>query len=483
MKSLRSIIISVAVIVVLGILFALISALMLLQPQPVVEAEPTPTILPAKTPLPEPTDTSTPLPRSTIDTPLIATVNDQIITELTWNKATQLDAVMSDFAGQSAPSAEETLDRLVNEILVLNAVEALPSFDPADVESKLSALMANWQVSDDNLVRALNQADLTRADLTERVERLLQVEVAYTQLQQEQSDFNNWLITTRQQAEIGLYNPLNAPKTTEADSTDSTDSVDSIEEATETMPSPTATIQPTTMPDLPIGFNVDNLAPDFSLPTLDGETITLSAGRGKPTLINFWASWCPPCRRELPALQAAYETYGDTRTANGHTINFIAVDVKEDQATVSDFAQQLDLTFPIVLDSSGSVSNLDYRVSGLPTTIFLDANGVIVQRHVGPLDETLIDGYLEPILPAPPILSPEQPILLPISPTLSPEQPNIIKETTYLSKSPTPAPEMSDETISKATEFSLLDSTGETISLTDYREHVNIVMVFYRGHT
>ena len=456
MKSLRSIIISIAVIVVLGILFALISALMLLQPQPVVEAEPTPTILSTKTPLPEPTDTSTPPPRSTIDTPLIATVNDQIITELTWNKATQLDAVMSDFAGQSAPSDEETLDRLVNEILVLNAVDALPSFDPVDVESKLSALMTNWQVSDDNLVRALNQADLTRADLTERVERLLQVEAAYIQLQQEQSDFNNWLITTRQQAEIGLYNPLNAPQTTEADSTDSadsadsTDSVDSTEEATETMPSPTATIQPTTMPDLPVGFNVDNLAPDFSLPTLDGETITLSAGRGKPTLINFWASWCPPCRQELPALQAAYETYGDK-------INFIAVDVKEDQATVSDFAQQLDLTFPIVLDSSGSVSNLDYRVSGLPTTIFLDANGVIVQRHVGPLDEALIDGYLEPILPT---------------------EPTIIKETTYLSKS-----DISDETVSRTTDFSLLDSTGETVSLADYQGKSNIVLVFYRGHT
>ncbi|MDM8528814.1 redoxin domain-containing protein [Anaerolineales bacterium HSG24] len=443
MKSLQSVL--MIGILALAALLAMLAILALLQPQPVVEAEPTAIILPTKTPLPEPTDVSTktppePTPRPPVDdTPPIATVNDHVVTELTWNKATQLDAVMSGLAGQSVPSAEETLDRLVNEILVLDAVEALPSFDPADVESKLSTLMTNWQVSDDALIQSLNQAGLTRSDLDERLERLLQVEAAYIQLQAEQSDFKNWLVTSRQQAEIGLYNSLNIPEM-----------ITEIVEARSPQPSPPPEPTLIPLPDLPVGFNVDNLAPDFTLPTLNGETITLSAGRGKPTLINFWASWCPPCRQELPALQAAYETYGDK-------INFIAVDVKEDQATVSGFAQQLGLTFPIVLDSSGSVSNLDYRVLGLPTTVFLDANGVIVQRHVGPLDETLIDSYLEPILPT---------------------EPTIIKETTYL-----PQSDISDETVSRTTDFSLLDSTGETVSLADYQGKSNIVLVFYRGHT
>jgi thiol-disulfide isomerase/thioredoxin len=119
-----------------------------------------------------------------------------------------------------------------------------------------------------------------------------------------------------------------------------------------------------------------NAAPDFTLAQLSGDPLTLSNFRGKPALINFWATWCPPCRRELPALQAAYTAYQDD-------IGFVAVNVKEDPAPVTALVQELGLNFPIALDSDGQVSNIAYEVRGLPTTVFVDANGVVVARHIG----------------------------------------------------------------------------------------------------
>ena len=113
--------------------------------------------------------------------------------------------------------------------------------------------------------------------------------------------------------------------------------------------------------------------------------------RGKPVIINFWATWCPPCRRELPALQTAYAVYGDK-------IGFVAVAVKENKNKTASFVEELALTFPVALDRDGRVRNIAYNVRGLPTTIFVDANGVIAVRHVVPLDKATIDKYLTPLL-------------------------------------------------------------------------------------
>ncbi|MGB9722676.1 MAG: peroxiredoxin family protein [Chloroflexia bacterium] len=114
-------------------------------------------------------------------------------------------------------------------------------------------------------------------------------------------------------------------------------------------------------------------APDFALPALTGETLRLSDFRGRPVLVNFWNSWCPPCRTEMPELQRVHEALGDR-------VVILAVNLlyPEDRPEdVRAFAQEQGLTFPILLDSDGRVT-VDYRVASLPTSFFIDGRGKII---------------------------------------------------------------------------------------------------------
>jgi len=136
-------------------------------------------------------------------------------------------------------------------------------------------------------------------------------------------------------------------------------------------------------------------APDFTLKTMDGEEHKLSDDHGKPVLINFWTTWCPPCKSEMPDIQAAYEKYQD----KGFTVlsvNFTAEDKIKD---VSDFIAKYRLTFPVLLDNSGDVTAELYGVVGLPVSFFIDHKGVIRHIEVGGLRPEVIDQYIQEILP------------------------------------------------------------------------------------
>ncbi|HXV97474.1 MAG TPA: hypothetical protein VEC93_03560, partial [Anaerolineae bacterium] len=139
----------------------------------------------------------------------VATINNQIITQQAWQQATRLDAVMSQLAAQPIPTAEETLDRLINEIIVLEAAPALnQAVEEAQVKARIQALETNWQVGDEKVVSALAQAGLKRSDLEARVQRLIQVEAALQQLDSQEDDLTTWLTKARASAEIGLYHSL-----------------------------------------------------------------------------------------------------------------------------------------------------------------------------------------------------------------------------------------------------------------------------------
>lgn len=120
------------------------------------------------------------------------------------------------------------------------------------------------------------------------------------------------------------------------------------------------------------------LAPDFSLETIDGGEITLSALRGRIVVVNLWASWCPPCRAEMPAFQAVYEDFG----AQDLVVLAVNMTFQDSEAEASSFAAELGLTFPIALDHSGEIAE-SYRMRALPTTFFIDAEGIIRQVLVG----------------------------------------------------------------------------------------------------
>lgn len=128
------------------------------------------------------------------------------------------------------------------------------------------------------------------------------------------------------------------------------------------------------------------LAPDFSLQTLDGGVITMSELRGKPVIINLWASWCPPCRAEMPALQNIHDEFGD----QGLTILAVNATNQDDLDSAIAFVDEHQLTFPILLDTEGKVS-ASYQLRSLPTTFFVEASGIIQEVVVGgPMAEALL---------------------------------------------------------------------------------------------
>ena len=142
---------------------------------------------------------------------------------------------------------------------------------------------------------------------------------------------------------------------------------------------------------LPPAPAVGHPAPDITLTTVTGESFALSELRGKPVVLNFWATWCPPCRAELPELQAASQRYAGQ-------LDIIGVNQAEPAEGVAAFAQQFGLTFPIPLDANADTSRR-YAVRSLPTTFFVDRAGVIRHIQSGPLTEATLAQALQKVFP------------------------------------------------------------------------------------
>lgn len=144
--------------------------------------------------------------------------------------------------------------------------------------------------------------------------------------------------------------------------------------------------------DRPEGPTVGEEAPDFELATLDGKKVKLSELRGKGVLVNFWATWCPPCREEMPAIQEMYEKYEPLG------FEVVAVNIAESDVTAEAFARQLNLTFPIVMDRERDVVRL-YRVGPLPSSYFIDPEGKVHTKFTGEINIAQLEPLINEILP------------------------------------------------------------------------------------
>jgi peroxiredoxin len=133
-------------------------------------------------------------------------------------------------------------------------------------------------------------------------------------------------------------------------------------------------------------------APDFDLQTLDGEALALADLAGKPLLINFWATWCAPCRLEMPELEAISRDYADTGLV------VVGVNQEEASAQVQPFVDELDLSFPILMDLDGDMSDA-YGAFLLPMSIFVNPQGQVTAVHRGILTRDLADEYLRATIP------------------------------------------------------------------------------------
>jgi cytochrome c biogenesis protein CcmG, thiol:disulfide interchange protein DsbE len=138
---------------------------------------------------------------------------------------------------------------------------------------------------------------------------------------------------------------------------------------------------------------VGRVAPEFTLALLDGEQRTLSDLRGQPVVLNFFASWCGPCRAEIPEFLEAQEKHGERER-----LTVVFIDWQESATVVRGFVEELKIPVDsVLLDEAGDVGRL-YRVRGMPTTFFIDRDGVIRAAHLGAIDRSMLDRGLAKIL-------------------------------------------------------------------------------------
>ncbi|MRH43484.1 redoxin domain-containing protein [Aquibacillus halophilus] len=125
-----------------------------------------------------------------------------------------------------------------------------------------------------------------------------------------------------------------------------------------------------------IGLNTGDQAPDFELRTLSGETVKLSDYLGQRVMLNFWATWCPPCRAEMPDMEKFHQD---------KDVQILAVNLETSTQDIESFVKELNLSFPILLDKENIVAS-KYKIRPIPTSYMIDSNGIIQYKAFGPLN-------------------------------------------------------------------------------------------------
>jgi peroxiredoxin len=335
--------------------------------------------------------------------PIVAEVNGVAIYPEHLTRMARIDAVLAEWLDRAPPGTSDLLERAVNAELVTQAARKAGYTYPTEA---VSATLAAFLVD-----RGRTQADLDAVLAANGIApdvfrtyygQLLMVDAFTRQAAQEAEQTVAEVLTAlRRDADIVTYAYELPPIPTPVIPTLAT----AVAPSPTPIP-PTATAAPSAVPSVmpsptpsPVadatperrGTAVGDLAPVFSLTTLDGETVSWESLLGRPVVLSFWVTWCGHCRTQTPRLIAAHERYA----AQG--VQFVGISVNESRDSVAPYVDQQSIPYPIVLDSDGAVG-ARYGVRGFPTTYFLDHEGRVAAVHVGELQAVDIDRCLAQLL-------------------------------------------------------------------------------------
>lgn len=139
------------------------------------------------------------------------------------------------------------------------------------------------------------------------------------------------------------------------------------------------------------GLAKGEMAPDFELTTLAGEPVKLSDYKGKKVILNFWATWCPPCRAEMPDMQKYY-----AEQAPGENVEILAVNLTtadKGMEAINSFVDEFQLTFPVPMDTEGDIGEI-YQAASIPTSYMIDTEGRVQNKIVGPMNEQMMEDFI-----------------------------------------------------------------------------------------
>ena len=304
-------------------------------------------------------------PAASLPPDVVAAVNGIRLTRADLNKRMALVQLATWLATGSAlndPEEEAIVDQWIDaELFAQKAAQAGVQASEDEAQKEIARLLNEAKLDETDLLRQLTVLGIGRDDFVRYEQRALIVQkytnahiMAGASEAEKLTRLSTWLVRERAAAKI--------------------------EKASAGRALPKA-----------IGVYAGAIAPNFRLSTLDGKELSLENQRGKAVVLNFWATWCGPCRSEMPALQQTYENF----KAQGMLL--WGIDVGETPDQVEKFAKQIGITFPLLLDRDSKTSRT-YRVFGLPTTVFVGRDGVITDVAIGAMDEQTLEKYVKRVL-------------------------------------------------------------------------------------